>query len=233
VSEQTFELTPELVKLLRASVVDDQFMGYEYGAAAINPKRPYGNSSVLRGVAEILGLPTNEDGDPLGEAWTRAHLLHQQTPLALQVVLSTGSFEPGLYERVTGSDRAWKLLVPTGGYVTLVEHNEHEGETWRYYMPVTGNADALNDLDDALRQRDDYGCEHEAKYVLHLNFSVPESTVDILVEHSDSGYMAYHNKLDGYLVLTPEVLHQIADEECDEDPLYKGRIRDLMRKEPV
>src|ERR1700761_2119806 len=111
---ETFELTPELIRLLRASVVAPQITGDEHGAAAIDPKRPYGNSNVMGDIAEILNLPTTDSGMLAGEDWTRAHLLHEATPKALQIVLSVGSFQPGVYERLTPYGTAWKLVSYLG-----------------------------------------------------------------------------------------------------------------------
>ena len=51
---ETFELTPELIRLLRASVVAPQITGDEHGAAAIDPKRPYGNSNVMGDIAYTM-----------------------------------------------------------------------------------------------------------------------------------------------------------------------------------
>lgn len=48
----TFQVTEEQLKLLKHSYV--VWWGAEYGAAAIDPKRPYGNSSVESDIAEIL-----------------------------------------------------------------------------------------------------------------------------------------------------------------------------------
>jgi hypothetical protein len=83
--EDRFVLTAEHVKLLRASYTwwDDM----EFGAAAIDPKRPYGNSDVLPDLRELL--PGVDDDDLLR--------LHRETETALEVALRAGSFEPGEY----------------------------------------------------------------------------------------------------------------------------------------
>jgi hypothetical protein len=96
----TFDLTGDLVKLLRASVVDRELSEWEYGAAQIDPKRPYGNSDVERDIATTLGwIPDSADIEVEDEMRARAKALHAQTPMALQVVLESGSFAPGRYER--------------------------------------------------------------------------------------------------------------------------------------
>lgn len=89
-----FTLTTEHVALLRAMNVGWQ--DCETGAPEIDPKRPYGNSSVELDVAEILGWEVDEDG-LTDEQHDRAATLHRETQTALQVVLHAGSFEPGDY----------------------------------------------------------------------------------------------------------------------------------------
>src|SRR6187549_144317 len=86
--KRKFILQPEHIALLRQAWVgwDDT----ETGAPCIDPKRPYGNNDVADDVADITDL-----GGATGESLLA---LHRQTDTALQIVLSTGSFEPGLYE---------------------------------------------------------------------------------------------------------------------------------------
>jgi len=91
-----FVLTEEHLSLLRHAFVgwDD----IEYGAPAIDPKRPYGNSSVALDIAEILGWEVAEDDELTQGQRDHARVLHEATRDALQIVLTTGSFEPGTYE---------------------------------------------------------------------------------------------------------------------------------------
>lgn len=104
--QQTFTLTEEHVTLLRRMYVG--WCGDEFGAPEIDPKRPYGNSNVVRDMYEILAGATatwdDDHGMPSGlspEEWdpevVRLEELHKETRTALQVVLATGSFEPGEY----------------------------------------------------------------------------------------------------------------------------------------
>jgi hypothetical protein len=113
-----FTLTQDHVKLLRASYV--RWDDCEFGAAAIDSKRPYGNSDVLTDIAEALGI--SADGQPNYEAdedwrdeqWRglgeRLTALHKETETALQVVLAAGSFEPGEYESTWPSFVDWKRV---------------------------------------------------------------------------------------------------------------------------
>lgn len=96
----TFTLTTGHLKLLAKMYVgwDD----CETGAPAIDPKRPYGNSDVASDVAEILGVV---DYDPEDDAqYDHMHKMHNETGTALQIVLSTCSFEPGRYKRTDEYD---------------------------------------------------------------------------------------------------------------------------------
>jgi hypothetical protein len=85
--KQTFRVRPEHITLLQNTYVswDD----CEFGAPSIDCKRPYGNSSVLRNMAEILNVPMTEDnyGDlelPDDEV-RRLYALHRETQTALQI----------------------------------------------------------------------------------------------------------------------------------------------------
>jgi hypothetical protein len=112
-----FTLTEEHLTLLRNSYVEQGLSGYETGAAWLNPKRPYGNSAVEEDIVELLGWPYPEgwdkDEDELPSRMRKAAMkIHQQTPTALQIVLCTGSFRPGVYRRTdTYGARSWKLLT--------------------------------------------------------------------------------------------------------------------------
>lgn len=106
-----FELLPEHVSLLRRAYVDWQ--DCETGAPEINPKRPYGNSSVALDVAEILGASMPPDDDRGREEWERTAGrdlmdLHYDTATALQIVLATGAFQPGRYVRDDPYTRDWR-----------------------------------------------------------------------------------------------------------------------------
>jgi hypothetical protein len=111
-----FKLTDDHIKLLRRAYVGWQ--DCETGAPEINPKRPYGNSSVVPDVAEILGIvPVNPDGDDYEERYgsdvvDRLRQLHRETETALQIILATGEFKVGTYRRGSSysSDRAWTLV---------------------------------------------------------------------------------------------------------------------------
>lgn len=104
-NETTFNLTENHIKLLRNMYVC--WDSCEYGAPAIDPKRPYGNSWVEGDIHVILtGEEPNELSDDLKEEY---YNLHKETQTALQIVLTTGKLEVGVYERSQRYLSDWKL----------------------------------------------------------------------------------------------------------------------------
>lgn len=101
-SEHHFTLTESHLKLLRKFNVCWEGNAY-FGAPAVDAKRPYGNGDLERDIAEILGWPLFEDADEQkhlsGVQRENALTLHKQTLVALEIVLQTGRFEPGVYKR--------------------------------------------------------------------------------------------------------------------------------------
>ena len=109
-----FTLTKDHIKLLRRMCVGWQEYGDgdNEGAPEIDPKRPYGNSDIWNDIHEIL------TGDPIGttdsereeleeEEIEKYSKIHREMETALQIVLSTGKFKPGIYECEEYSDD-WK-----------------------------------------------------------------------------------------------------------------------------
>lgn len=83
---ETFTITQDHIKLLQRMCVswDD----CEFGAPAIDCKRPYGNSGVESDIAEILGWEYDPENDEqcekIGEA---ARKIHREMQTVLQIVL--------------------------------------------------------------------------------------------------------------------------------------------------
>jgi hypothetical protein len=108
---ETFTLTEKHLKLLRRMYVGWQ--DCETGAPEIDPKRPYGNSSVARDVAEILDEEYNEENGLSNESEKELLKLHGQTETALQIVLVTGEFKPGEFEKTDEyGRRSWRRVGP-------------------------------------------------------------------------------------------------------------------------
>ncbi len=109
---EKFKLTEQHIKLLRRFEIGWQ--DCEFGAPEVDPKRPYGNSSVLEDIHEILTGEiigcTDSKRDELTAAEEKEYRkLHAETETALQIVLATGKFLPGTYElQDYGTD--WKIV---------------------------------------------------------------------------------------------------------------------------
>jgi len=96
-----FTLTDQHIKLIRRFYVGWQHC--EFGAPEIDPKRPYGNSAVENDIHEILtgetiGMVDSKRDELTNGETARYKKLHRETATALQIVLSTGTFVPGVYE---------------------------------------------------------------------------------------------------------------------------------------
>lgn len=91
---KVFEVRPEHLKLLRRMHVG--WNDIEYGAPEIDPKRPYGNSSVENDVREILCAP-NLGSDKVRE-------LHREMQTVLQILVSTGGQIEPFTTYVTSGD---------------------------------------------------------------------------------------------------------------------------------
>lgn len=104
-NDEVFEILPEHLKLLSHMCVGWQ--DCEFGAPEIDPKRPYGNSSVEDDVIEILGWNVcthkqceMEEEHP--ELYARASKIHRDMEKVLQICLSLQTFEIGKYSRCVG-----------------------------------------------------------------------------------------------------------------------------------
>lgn len=115
--QEYYKLTEEQVLLIRQMHInmdDGSCLGYE-GGPCVNSKRPFGNSNVEYDVYEIIDprpydVMTDEDGiayneeeneDAFEDFQDMQREIYERwyptLPGALQVILSSGSFEPGIY----------------------------------------------------------------------------------------------------------------------------------------
>lgn len=116
--------------------------------------------------------------------------------------------------------------MPDNTFVPFVEHNEHEGESWTFWLQVQGNEEGLERLEVLL--------DDEELYEIDLDTELSEAQVDTLVEHGGGGYMAYHHKVTGVLVLpesldSDDVPRSVVMEALDEH-LYKGGIKGMFHR---
>jgi len=111
--KRLFQLTNEHLKLARRTCIYWQKNAY-LGAPAVDQKRPYGNSSILEDIAEITGMElfidANDEKHISKEQEEKCLLLHKEMETALQIILATGSFQPGLYEADRYDTLSWKIV---------------------------------------------------------------------------------------------------------------------------
>lgn len=101
-----FILKPEHVKLLRHAKIE--WNDTDYGGAAFNAARPYGSQQLFASMATVLEIPyerTQVFYDNLTQ-------LHQETAVALQVILKTGKFKATTY-RCDKFTQDWREYNPT------------------------------------------------------------------------------------------------------------------------
>lgn len=94
--DSKFTVKPEHGLLLGRMIV--RWEDGEFGAPAIDSKRPYGNSDVIEDMCEILGIEYDEDEGVSASTEAELTALHRETVTALQILLSTGSLEDREYE---------------------------------------------------------------------------------------------------------------------------------------
>lgn len=88
--QERFTVTNDHLRLLRSARVVWRDGGS--GAPAIDRERPYGSRSADADIARILGKYAGNRGV--------LRAIHGQMRTVLQIVLFTGLFEPGSYERI-------------------------------------------------------------------------------------------------------------------------------------
>lgn len=101
-------------------------------------------------------------------------------------------------------------------FVKFTEHNDHEGETWHYWLQWQINQTQIEHLRKLI-------ADNEDQYEL-ADYVREEDEVDVLVDEADCGYTYSHNKVVGELRGLPESI----DWESWDDPFYKGGIRDFF-----
>lgn len=105
-----FTLTEEHVMLLRELNIDEIAVG-------MDRRRPYGNGDHIEDMARILGIELvktyDEEMVVLYADGVRLQKLHEEMGKAMQVVLASASFKPGLYQTTGQYVRDWSLVEET------------------------------------------------------------------------------------------------------------------------
>lgn len=109
-------------------------------------------------------------------------------------------------------------------FVKFRETNDLEGESWNFWLQLDGNEEQLNKLSDLLDAD-----EYEESFSVDMKNAIPESEVDILVKHSESGYMHDHNKVTGKFELPESTGDYDDDSDFYIDVFYKGGIKDYFK----
>lgn len=86
----------------------------EFGAPAVDPKRPYGNSDVYDDIAEITGIEGetdewgNKDFSP--EQIKFMDMIHREMTTVLQILVANAAtgISPGMYQTSTQYGIDWK-----------------------------------------------------------------------------------------------------------------------------
>ena len=119
-----FILTSEHLTLLRNlnisfTPMEEIKTSDNLGVPVINAKRPYGSSDIYRDINKLLelGLVPNDEGEFSEKEKEFMLELHRSMGDVLQIVLSTGSFESGIYEA--------KAIVPGRTYSDRWENIRH------------------------------------------------------------------------------------------------------------
>ncbi len=115
-SDSPFTLTTDHIKLVQHFYIDWDDQAYD-GAPYVNIKRPYGNSG--NQAYEVYRVLKGKDWDEekkgeMGDDKQDKYMnLHRETATALQIILCTGSFVPGVYFRAREyAARSWTLDSP-------------------------------------------------------------------------------------------------------------------------
>jgi len=94
-------------------------------------------------------------------------------------------------------------------YVCFIEHNDWEGETWRFYIPINGNEADLAKVRELITGSD-YELVDEPQW--------SKAEVKKLERAGGYGYMNYHNLAAGFKQLPDSINWD------EEDPFYKGGL---------
>lgn len=111
-------------------------------------------------------------------------------------------------------------------FVKFEEENDHEGETWTFWLQLDDNHEQLDKLAGLIEEYKQ--AQGSDEYQLDTKVRLTEEEVDTLVAYAGSGYMRYHHKLVGVLTVPDGLL---ADDEYGKnlDGLYKGGIKKLFK----
>jgi hypothetical protein len=123
--DENFTVTERHLKLLRASRIawSSQWDGTLYGAACVDPRRPYGSADVVRSMIRVLewkmpnvkGHPWDPETDDIPDnIYNTLEELHAQTEIVLRIAMDTGKFEAGHYYFPAKEGDPWRKVGEKG-----------------------------------------------------------------------------------------------------------------------
>lgn len=102
-------------------------------------------------------------------------------------------------------------------FTQMIEHNEHEGESWSFWLQLDGNEVVIDELMTLIENE---GLEDEYEFT---GKTIYEFDVDTMVNHGNFGYgyMNQHHKIAGTITL---------DNGFQVNDIYKGQIEDFFKE---
>ncbi len=120
-------------------------------------------------------------------------------------------------------------------FIRFQEYNDHEGETWNFYIPYDSEKEreAVTKLAEILSfsQEPEFDDEY---FKFDFENLLWEYEVNTLIKYSSQGYMSQHNLIDGEFQET-KYIRFMEDEDVGDtlpDYLYKGGIQKFFSSEP-
>lgn len=102
-------------------------------------------------------------------------------------------------------------------FAKFEENNDHEGETWIFWLQIEGNEDELERLGAALAEQQD----EDPNWSLDPEIVLVEHDVEVLEAFAGQGYLNLHTKVTGVLRVPDGFVV---------DKLYKGGVEELFTK---
>jgi hypothetical protein len=120
----------------------------------------------------------------------------------------------------------------------FTEVNDHEGETWHFYLDAKGQEATLARFRELLEEmaarvvvseEEEEGFS-EFPFSLSLDL-VPEYAVEVLINNGRSGYMPEHQRVSGYLDIKrlEKAIKKAKTAEELVNLFYKGRLEEFVK----
>jgi len=161
---KNFTITQQHIDLLKRAEL--RWEDCEFGAPAIDCKRPYGNSSVYSDIAEIINIKPEGDNDCFSDDQIDLmSKLHRETLTALLIFIDIGKMETGQYtpkldhwERIEETIEPLVLKKPSKDFFRLsgLFHHHYTEET-KHPLQEDNAIQSEYDAYDAILWHDENG----------------------------------------------------------------------------